>query len=90
MTSAAGEKSTGFEDFTHGVWLAKEMIRALVATVSKTNELKKRSWGVCRERIVTSVLEARLPSAVRASSSSCRGLKRVLTRKSSASLRACS
>ena len=31
-----------------------------MATVSKTEELKKRH-GVCQERIVTSVLEARLP-----------------------------
>ena len=36
-----------------------------VATLAKTKGLKKRSWGVCQERIVSTVLESRL-SPVRA------------------------
>ena len=49
-----------FPRFTHTTRLAK-LIKSAAATVAKTKELKKRSWGACQERIVFVRFGSRLP-----------------------------
>ena len=49
------DPETGVTRLSHGMHPIAPLCQAdksAVATVSQTKELKKRSWGVCQERIV--------------------------------------